>query len=844
MSHSLGTKKCIFDCNKEDSLEKASDTKIESIISASKTRNDQVHITLETHALKNPNLEVYCHRNCFSTYTSKTHITRTLKRSLSHDESEHSKEQTRKRLLRSQPIPFNFKRDCLFCSEECIERDPKNPNRYNVYYLVRTLEVKSAFLDTCVKRSDKWGNEVQLRILGASSDLIAAEARYHQRCLSIFTSYRNINAVKNKKCSSIPEENDNLAFNEVLQEMNINSSKTWNSIQLHSLYLSFGGSTLSRRAFVQRLQDHFGKELLVLSSIGFASLILFRKTCTTELLITNDDSDVISEYVKPLANIIKEESITVPMDNSKYNLRINTKSIKTECSRTFMELLKELDIPQLAALTICSMVTSCLKSVPSQLQIAFGNLIEKKSTIEKLSHFKITTTYDEHRRFRASVAKACDVDYSLRGIEEGNGLIQVVADNFDANIHSENGLKQTHSMGMILTKYPSVNSSGSKELTVPRLPKNEVSLVPDVNVHVERYQGPKKVQMPTNFVVKDVHTLKSLALRAYQKDTLMRAQSEDFMFLKAMSQDSNTPEYNGFNSKRARETLPIVDATQVMYLPLIDQPPTNHDTVLTTMMELRRITNECGQSFTVFTADQAIYKVVIDIIWNDQDHFSDFVPRLGGMHTLMSFIGCVGTLMAGSGLLEILESAFAGVGLMLKGKKYPQNMRALRLVTEEILGPILQNNNVNSFESMMKDLEERSYESRTTRLWVDCLIKPVLLMMNFVRAEREADWCLHVWCVLEMLPYFAAAGHWNYLRYAFVYISYMNRMPKECLDRFLKGEHVMRHKPGPWNGIWSDQMIESTFMRYGHGERGSSMTGITMNTAAVKRWALNMHATS
>ncbi|KAH3850518.1 hypothetical protein DPMN_092930 [Dreissena polymorpha] len=55
------------------------------------------------------------------------------------------------------------------------------------------------------------------------------------------------------------------------------------------------------------------------------------------------------------------------------------------------------------------------------------------------------------------------------------------------------------------------------------------------------------------------------------------------------------------------------------------------------------------------------------------------------MHFLMIFIGSVGTLMANTGLEELLESKFAGVSKLLNGKKYPQNVRALRIVTEELL---------------------------------------------------------------------------------------------------------------------------------------------------------------
>ena len=44
----------------------------------------------------------------------------------------------------------------------------------------------------------------------------------------------------------------------------------------------------------------------------------------------------------------------------------------------------------------------------------------------------------------------------------------------------------------------------------------------------------------------------------------------------------------------------------------------------------------------------------------------------------------------------------------------------------------------------------------------------------------------------------------------------MTRLPGGLLSKFLVGEHAMRHQNGLWNSIWSDQMIETTVMRYGH----------------------------
>jgi hypothetical protein len=44
---------------------------------------------------------------------------------------------------------------------------------------------------------------------------------------------------------------------------------------------------------------------------------------------------------------------------------------------------------------------------------------------------------------------------------------------------------------------------------------------------------------------------------------------------------------------------------------------------------------------------------------------------------LMSFVEAVGSLMAGSGLAEIMSKALSGIAKMLIGKKSPQNIHAL-----------------------------------------------------------------------------------------------------------------------------------------------------------------------
>ena len=66
----------------------------------------------------------------------------------------------------------------------------------------------------------------------------------------------------------------------------------------------------------------------------------------------------------------------------------------------------------------------------------------------------------------------------------------------------------------------------------------------------------------------------------------------------------------------------------------------------------------------------------------------------------------------------------------------------------------------------------------------------------------------------------------------------MQRLPLVVQEKFLSGEHVMHHRDGLWNGIWSDLFIETTYMRYGKGPSG--IIGSTLNDNTLATWALSL----
>ena len=122
--------------------------------------------------------------------------------------------------------------------------------------------------------------------------------------------------------------------------------------------------------------------------------------------------------------------------------------------------------------------------------------------------------------------------------------------------------------------------------------------------------------------------------------------------------------------------------------------PSDHHRINTSQQKAKVLSSQYGQQFNLFTCDLQLYRVAVNIIWAYPEQFQDVILRLGGMHFLMSFLWSVGTLMANSWLEELLESTFSGVSKLLNGKKYPQNVRVLRIVTEEMLRNVSTENNV------------------------------------------------------------------------------------------------------------------------------------------------------
>lgn len=93
----------------------------------------------------------------------------------------------------------------------------------------------------------------------------------------------------------------------------------------------------------------------------------------------------------------------------------------------------------------------------------------------------------------------------------------------------------------------------------------------------------------------------------------------------------------------------------------------------------------------------------------------------------MSFVGAVGSLMKGSGLNRLLESAFVGAEKMLIGKKFQMNVRALRMTALELLRGFVEQYDSNA--DLDEWFETLCTKSKLAQHWIQNLIKPFFVVI-------------------------------------------------------------------------------------------------------------------
>ena len=826
---------------------------IKKIISCAKSRGDG---ELQ-HKLQNiidadgDAASIACHKGCYCTYTSKEKIKRVIKSQKRKAEDEGVKTTTRSHTQVVEKGVFEYKRDCIFCGEECLSIDVRHPDRWDRVRECMTTErfdrehnplptMKDMLLDVAEQRNDEVARRIKLH-LPFVSDLPAAECKYHVRCYNSF--------MKVPKYADLPTGSaDESALKELIEYMNRDRSRMWNSVELHSLYSDLGGKH-HRRDMFSKLTDCMSKDIIVVRVDGCASIVGFRETVAKSLKVVTID-DIDERSIASVVRQIKHEARVVKYNSANYDLSEFTQenTIKAT-SPSLLQLVSELVSDgkvSKKSLSLSQSIQSHVTGTRNQTTLGLAvKLLHQhgSSQLLKLLHeHGFTTSYDEALRFRKSAARLlgdnAQLLHQFMGLCRTAGIIFAWFDNFDLQVFTPNGRRSTHVLSHEFQQPHPAGileygraKPGTSSLIIPRLSKkaaqSKTSSTSSGSLPLQHYTGPTKVNPPameTTFGISYQETC-DRHLR------LATAQEKDMKWLNTLNTQENAIEWGGFSNQEARNTHAQKPASTYMFGPLIDAKAAHPDTVLTSLEYLKKSLADMGMSYAHICIDLQLYMVACQIKWNDVNHFKNIILRPGIMHTVQSFCGCIGKLMHGSGIEALITSAFGGLTGIMSGKSWVRAMRAFRMVSTALLSKFLSTG-PKTFQEL-SDYLEMCRQHPTGRHWVDNLIKPTLLVHQLIRSEREGDFLLQQLTLQRMLPYFFVAGHHHYARYITHHVLEMRHLlPPEAKAELMSGAFVCRHQEGGWNSVSSDQFGEQTAIRIGKG----GLKGMTLSPEMVEEW--------
>ena len=343
------------------------------------------------------------------------------------------------------------------------------------------------------------------------------------------------------------------------------------------------------------------------------------------------------------------------------------------------------------------------------------------------------------------------------------------------------------------------------------------------------------------------------------------------------------PTWAAFN-----ETISLTDSrtTTPGMLPILQAPADDNNTVVTVINRFIEITTKLGQPYTVIAMDQPLYSKAKELVWANQEKYQDVVLLMGHLHILFNFLRAIGQHMENTGLVDIwVESgAFAegSTDAMMESKAYYRAVRGHTLTYEalwqiywtlfsswlnetgknpslstKVVGVIEEfstrtqdNDDVQRLVSeVMEVLDEENIIKMTEEfdkefadipnfvLW-RTYMKMVETMLEFIRANRDGDWHLHLNSFAAMLPWMTIYDHTNYARWGPVYLAEMKGLEtshQELYEEFMNGNFVVKKRDGKFNQVPIDQATEwqNKICKISNG-----IIGITRNDTARDKFCI------
>ena len=157
---------------------------------------------------------------------------------------------------------------------------------------------------------------------------------------------------------------------------------------------------LTTKLVVDQRIDHFGDNILVFSSPGVSSIVVFRNKALTLLkLVPSDDDSDLDMSIKNVGKQIVKNVKVLKSDKGHYNIRICKETAAEYACDAILAMLTKISHKldrTLPVMLIGNIPTSLLTNSFTTLQIALGVLMkDSKDLVNHFYDFGVTCSYND-----------------------------------------------------------------------------------------------------------------------------------------------------------------------------------------------------------------------------------------------------------------------------------------------------------------------------------------------------------------------------------------------------------------------------------------------------------------
>lgn len=534
------------------------------------------------------------------------------------------------------------------------------------------------------------------------------------------------------------------------------------------------------------------------------------------------------------------------------------------------------------------------------LAMTVKHLTSSKLLITILNRMGHSSSYSEIEQVETSLANESLAQADAKGVIiptniNPGGFIQIAADNNDINEETLDGKNTTHATTLALYQRKQYGPMPARVLQASHTNRKRsldstrpLVIVEDINAGGRR---PAFSDYKGNSDITTWFQCDSLLLPTCFDDLcwmLLRLSDSFLPCTPQNPQAQSVPGWSGFNSI----THPNIPVESIIgYHPMINAEASNFSTLYTLLKLAQKINDAMGQVDSVVTFDLALYAKAKLLQMKYPDEFKNTVIRMGGFHIALNYLSLLGKKYAQSGLEDLLiESGVYAAGttsVLMLGKSYNRGIRAHKLCMEALfrllwrafllwlskqengLEPQVKQQLLDKSKKCQSTIRENGFvteslpalkscvepivtlfdsfksesekKSKVFCFWKD-YIDMVLVLLQFIKAERTGNWKLHLSATASMVAHFFSMDRVNYARWLPVYISDMHSLQDnhpEVHREFSSGNFGVSRAKQPFAQVWTDMALEQSINRDSKSKGG--IVGISTKENAVERWFLTSH---